>query len=190
MPNWASVSYRIVGPKETLQKVYDAVQHPVIEEGASEDWEGNVLKTLKPDWKQEIDIRMRGFIQDYDFTDSDECPYISINAEEAWDKTDFSQELLKILSDINIFYIVEEPGLEVYYTNDAEGVFFPERFYVDTHFNGNDDSECFQTEKDAYHFIAKITKGAIKSKDDLERFNKDNTNEDDFIFMHEYEIEE
>ena len=190
MPNWASVSYRIVGPKEILQKVYDAVQYPMIEEGSSEDWEGNVLKTLKPDWKCPEGESIRGFIQYFDLQKSDECEYIILDADEAWGLTCFHEELSKIFPDLNIFYIVEEPGLEVYHTNDVEGVFFPERLYVDACIDNDYYSEYFQTEKDAYHYIAKITKGAIKSKDDLERFNKDNTNENDFISVHEFEIDE
>ena len=66
MPNWASTSYAIEGPEEVLQKIKQAVLHPVVTEGSDETWEGNVLKTLGIEWvgrnqDREHGKYMRGF---------------------------------------------------------------------------------------------------------------------------------
>ena len=52
MANWAQTSYRIEGNSEDLQKLNDlckaflSKERPVMEEGASEEWEGNIILAL------------------------------------------------------------------------------------------------------------------------------------------------
>ena len=83
MANWASTSYRIEGNKKDLQelnnlcKAFMNKERPVMEEGASENWEGNIILALG----EEIgDSYIRGFIQNLELSDV----LLSIDAEEAW----------------------------------------------------------------------------------------------------------
>ena len=52
MANWAQTSYRIEGNSEDLQELNDlckaflSKERPVMEEGASEEWEGNIILAL------------------------------------------------------------------------------------------------------------------------------------------------
>lgn len=46
MANWAFTEYAIEGPKETLQKIEQAILHHDMEEGSSKDWEGNILNAF------------------------------------------------------------------------------------------------------------------------------------------------
>ncbi len=39
------------------------------------------------------------------------------------------------MPDLTIYFCVEEPGCEIYATNDAEGKYFADRFYVDSYVN-------------------------------------------------------
>ena len=52
MANWATVGYRIEGNSEDLQQLNELCkaflkrERPVMEEGASEEWEGNIILAL------------------------------------------------------------------------------------------------------------------------------------------------
>ena len=83
MANWASTSYRIEGNHKDLQelnelcKAFMNKERPVMEEVASENWEGNIILALG----EEIgDSYIRGFIQNLELSDV----LLSIDAEEAW----------------------------------------------------------------------------------------------------------
>ena len=89
MANWASTSFRIEGNQKDLQelsnlcKAFMNRERPVMEKGASENWEGNIILALG----EEIgDSYIRGFIQECELSDG----LLSIEAEEAWGATDFT----------------------------------------------------------------------------------------------------
>lgn len=120
MANWASTSYRIEGNQKDLQELYNLCkafmdkERPVMEEGASENWGGNIILALG----EEIDgSYIRGFIQERKLSDG----LLSIEAEEAWDATDFRHLLENHYENMKVYFIVEEEGCEVYATNDAAG---------------------------------------------------------------------
>ena len=82
MANWARTDYRIEGNQEDLQeicppcKAYDNGEHPVMEDGASEVWEGNIILALGIEKGESY---LRGFIQSCELSDGLLC----IEAEEA-----------------------------------------------------------------------------------------------------------
>lgn len=192
MANWASTSYRIEGSKSDLERVYNVINALVtgklkpVDETASEDWEGNIVKALGATDKQVAENYLRGFIQEYEM-DSDT---IRIEAEEAWGASDFRHVLKQLMPELTIYYIVEEPGCEVYATNDVEGKYFPERFYVDACINGDYESDYFDTEKQAMAYAAKLIGKEKISKAKLESWNEDHEDDDNFIYVHEFEIAE
>lgn len=192
MANWASTSYRIEGSKSDLERVYNVINALVtgklkpVDETASEDWEGNIVKALGATDKQVAENYLRGFIQEYEM-DSDT---IRIEAEEAWGVSDFRHVLKQLMPELTIYYIVEEPGCEVYATNDVEGKYFPERFYVDACINGDYESDYFDTEKQAMAYAAKLIGKEKISKAKLESWNEDHEDDDNFIYVHEFEIAE
>lgn len=190
MANWASTSYRIEGSKEDLEKVYNVIdefmseRRKPIEVNASSEWEGNIIRALGATDEQMKNNYLRGFIEEYEM-DGD---IIRIEAEEAWGTTDFRQVLAQLMPELTIYYIVEEPGCEVYATNDAEGKYFPERFYVDAYVNGDYQSEYFETEEQAMTYVANLLVKKEVSKNELENWNECHEDDDDFIYVHEFEI--
>ena len=199
MANWASTSYAIEGPKETLQRIYNAIQHHPVEEDSSDAWEGNVLAALGIEWeRRELNSEtlkpsgyyMRGFISDDPWWDDNES--LRFDAEEAWGVTDFYVVLEKNLPDIKVFYVVEEPGEGIYATNDKEGKYFPDRYYVDTCINDNYQSEYFIEEKRVYEWLSYLTYGKVRTPEDVDSFNDkaDEEISDDFIYVHEFKIVE
>jgi hypothetical protein len=189
MPNWAYTSYAIEGPKEDLQKIEQAILHPEVKEGSDESWEGNVLNTLGSKWigrdkDKENGLYMRGFIDGDPWWVNDALRFC---AQEAWNITDFHIALRDLFPDCNIFWTTEESGMALYGTNDAEGKYFPNRFYVDACICGEYLSEYFQSEEAAYKWLSEHTSGQVTNKKQVEIFNTE-CREDDFIEVHEYEI--
>ena len=197
MANWASTDYTIEGPKETLKKIYDAIQYPDTSEG-DDGWEGGVLKALGITWKERqpdgSGYYMRGFIQDPECIEFDPKTndILSFYAEEAWGITDFYEVLMENFPDIKVYWSVEESGEEIYATNDKEGKYYRERFYVDTYIGNNYQSEYFQFESSMYKWLSDITDGKVKSKEDVEAFNDLHEelvdDDDNFIYIHEFKV--
>lgn len=192
MANWASTSYRIEGSKENLEKVYNVIdefmseRRKPIEVNTSSEWEGNIIRALGATDEQMKNNYLRGFIEEYEM-DGD---IIRIEAEEAWGTTDFRQVLAQLMPELTIYYIVEEPGCEVYATNDADGKYFPERFYVDAYVNGDYQSEYFETEEQAMTYVANLLGKKEVSKNELENWNECHEEDNNFIYIHEFEIVE
>lgn len=190
MANWASTSYRIEGSKEDLEKVYNVIdefmseRRKPVQVDASNEWEGNIIRALGATDEQMKNNYLRGFIEEYEM-DGD---IIRIEAEEAWGTTDFRHVLAQLMPELTIYYIVEEPGCEVYATNDAEGKYFPERFYVDAYVNGDYQSEYFDTEEQAMMYAAQLLGKEKMTKAKLESWNEDHEEDDEFIYIHEFEF--
>lgn len=192
MANWASTSYCIEGSKKDLKRLYKLIdgfmtgkEKPFWEDSA-ENWLGNVIKALGATEEQMKNNYLRGFIETYEL-DGD---VLRIAAEEAWGTTDFRHILKKLMPELTIYYIVEEPGFEVYATNDADGKYFTERFNVDACVDGHDYWEYFQEEKETMDYVASLLKKDNITETDITQWNMEHEEEGDFIHVHEFEIVE
>lgn len=187
MANWATTSYRIENKLENLQELHNLCkaflnkERPVMEEGASEEWEGNIILALGIDKGSSY---LRGFIQECELEDG----VLRIEANEAWGATDFRHLLEGHYEDMKVYYIVEEEGCEVYATNDVEGKYFSYRFVVDSCVEGEDEFEYFKTEAEALQYIAgRLNRNSI-SVEEIKEWNEEHELDDDYISLHEYKI--
>lgn len=196
MANWAFVSYTIEGPKETLKKIEQAILKPKVEGDSSEGWEGNVLAALCISWvsrneDQENGKYMRGFIKEEPWMSKDGSA-LNFCAEEAWTLTDFGGVLSEAFPDIKVYWVIEEPDMELYGTNDAEGKYFPDRVIVDTCIEGVYEMEYFKDAKSAYKWLDEFTEGKIKTLEDVDKFNTEHESDDsgveNFIFIHYFKV--
>lgn len=183
MANWAMTTYIIEGPQEDLQKIYEAIKNPSVQEGSSPEWEGNILNTLGIKWDDK-DYYMRGFIYDEPELDN----ILTINAEEAYGLTDFRIPLKKHFPNIKIYWNTESIEDDVFTTNDIKGEYFQDRFYVSIWTKDTDGIEYFGNEENALKYISNMTKGKINSIEDIEKFNKENYNTDQYIILREYSV--
>ena len=188
----ASTSYCIEGSKKDLKRLYKLIdgfmtgkEKPFWEDSA-ENWLGNVIKALGATEEQMKNNYLRGFIETYEL-DGD---VLRIAAKEAWGTTDFRHILKKLMPELTIYYIVEEPGFEVYATNDADGKYFTERFNVDACVDGHDYWEYFQEEKETMDYVASLLKKDNITEADITQWNMEHEEEGDFIHIHEFEIVE
>ena len=189
MANMASVSYAIEGPKEILQKINEAIVIAVNSRDNKYEMY-QAAEYLKLPIKN--DKRLGGEISEEPTWD-EATGALRFSAEERWGLQDFAELLEKQFPDIKVYWIVEEQGCEVFCTNDREGKYFPERYWVDTCIDNIYNSEYFNTEEAAYKWIAYLTYGRVKSKEDVEKFNADyedsGTDDENFIYVHEFEVE-
>ena len=187
MANWARTDYRIEGNQEDLQEIYylckafDNSERPVMEDGASKDWEGNIILALGIEKGESY---LRGFIQSCELSDGLLC----IEAEEAWGATDFRHLLEKHYNGMKVYYTVEEEGCEVYATNDGEGKYFPYRFSVHSCIEGEDEFEDFKTKKEAMQYVASRLSLNSISLEEIKEWNEKHEIDDDYISLHEYKF--
>ena len=190
MANWATTNYAIEGPMDILEKIKDAILHHQVEDCSAPEWEGNVLVALGIKWDRrdphdalQNGKYMRGFIWgDPDISDG----VLYFDAEEAWGATDFNEVLEENLH-VKVYYCTEEPGCEVYETNDMEGKYFTDRYVVDACIHDDWINEYFQDKESAMKYIKVITGGRVTSEKELDKFN-DMQEGDDFINLHEFNI--
>lgn len=205
MANWASTAYVIEGPENTLNKIWEAIQNPsTCVEDSSKGWEGNILLSLGIPWEERHVAKektdgaetvlyckghyLRGFIDEDYYKDAK--GFLHLFAEEAWGLTDFAELLSSKFPDIKVYWTVQEDGAEIYCTNDKEGKYFPERVYVDVCYNGDYYSEYFPDEESALKWLSEITKNKICTEKDVEKFNEDMEDSDDYIYVHYYDVED
>ena len=189
MANMASVAYAIEGPKDTLQKIDEAIVIAVNSKDNKYEMY-QAAEYLKLPVKNAT--RLGGEISEEPTWDED-TGALRFWSEERWCLQDFAELLEKQFPDIKVYWIVEECGCEVYCTNDAEGKYFPERYLVDTCIDSICNSEYFETEEQVYKWLDKLTNGRVKSEEDVEEFNADyedsDASDENYIYIHEFEVE-
>ena len=183
MANWAYVNYVVRGSQENLKKIYDAITTALSE--GNDDWEGNVLMLLGMP-KEDVDkYSLRGsinYLDEVDFEAGD-VGSISFSAEEAWSTTEFCSALCDLFLGIEVFWYCEEPGNEVYETNDDTGEYFPARYVVEEMRNDwPEDYHYPESEKELFNLLSELSDGKVTDWKSLEKYNE---NEDDYFNVHD-----
>ena len=188
MANWASTSYAIEGSKSDLERMFNVINDFVksnvkpVEANASKEWEGNIVKALGASEEQMKNNYLRGFIQTYEIIDG----VLYIEAEEAWGATDFRHLLAKLMPKLTIYYIVEECGCEVYATNDCDGKYFTESYYVDICIDGDYFNDYFNTEEQVLSYVAQLLKKESVTMKDIDEWNEEQDDSENYIYVHEF----
>ena len=188
MANWASTSYAIEGSKSDLERVFNVIDGFVkgntkpVEENASKEWEGNIVKALGATDEQMKNNYLRGFIQTYEIIDG----VLHLEAEEAWGATDFRHLLAKLMPELTIYYIVEECGCEVYATNDSDGKYFTDSYYVDAYIDEDYFSDYFNTEKQVLVYVAQLLNREVISMEEIDEWNKEQDDSENYIYVQEF----
>ena len=186
MANMASVAYAIEGPQEDLKKILGAICLAIASEETFYE-EYLACKNLGYTEEELEGKRLGGEIEDEPTFDNG---VLRFYAEERWGLQDFEELLRQKFPDIKVYWIVEECGNEVYCTNDKEGKYFPERYWVDTAQDDIYQSEYFITEEAMWKWLSE--KYGVKSKEEVEAWNQDYedsaTEDENFIYIHEFDV--
>ena len=187
MANIASVAYAIEGSQESLLKIQEAINKAVNDKETKKYEEYLACLNLGFTEKFLENYRLGGEISEEVEVRDDVLRFWS---EERWGLQDFDELLIQKFPDIKVYWVVEESGCEVYCTNDKEGKYFPERYWVDTAQDDIYDSEYFSTEEAMYKWLNE--KYGVKSKEEVEAWNADYEATGDecenFIRIHKFEI--
>ena len=191
MPNWCDTTYKVVGePKEvghlfrSLQKL-ESMKSSYMSNGFGNMWLGCVINYLGGNYEN---YSCRGEILDFQMRDD----ILVISQETAWcEQEGFREFLEQKYPSIKVYYCEEEPGCDVYYTNDTTGLYFPERYVLD----GYDGTDYFKTLDEVIVRVRDITGNSIiKTEDDvllaLDLFNEqhEDDEEDCFYYLHKFEV--
>ena len=187
MANMASVAYAIEGPQKDLEKILGAICLAVTDEKHWDEY--TTCRHLGFTEKELEDKRLGGELSDEpEIVDG----VLKFWAEERWGLQDFEELLRQKFLDIKVYWTVEESGCGVYCTNDKEGKYFPDRFWVDTAQDDIYDSEYFKNEESMWKWLDE--KYGVKSEEEVEAWNasyEDSCADDEnFIHIHKFKVEE
>lgn len=183
MSNTCFSTYKVTGDRNEVYNLYETIKKlddldiPLVKNNwyHSKLWLGCLVKALKGDPNK---IYCRGTITSYEF-DND---VLTIITETAWEEMAKTRHFIETcFPKIKIFYMEEEYGCERFYTNDADGQFFKERYFLDA----CDKSTYFETLNEASIYVENIVNHKVKAtilaiKNALSIYNKEN--DDDFSF--------
>ena len=187
MANMASVAYAIEGPQNNLEEILGAIISGIDDVHHWAEW--SACRKLGFSEEELEDKRLGGELSDEpEIVDG----VLKFWAEERWGLQDFEEVLRKKFPSIKIYWRVEESGCGVYCTNDKEGKYFPERYWVDTAQDDIYKSEYFNDEESMYKWLNE--KYGVKSEEEVEAWNasyEDSCADDEnFIQIHKFKVEE
>ena len=132
MPNWCSTDYRCYGNNGELVELKEkldylnSLEKPLVENGFGKLWCGCLVSLLGGDWNE---VHCRGEIDSYEFSGTTLC----ISVTSAWGELDEWRKFIKSkYPKLDIFYYAEEIGEGIYVTNDEKGIYFPNRYILDS----------------------------------------------------------
>lgn len=191
MPNWCYTDYVIEGEKkeiDALEKMMNelsAMEKPYVENGFGNNWLGCIVEKLGGDWRK---IRCRGDWNEL----RKENGTLRFNTETAWGSCNGVLNLIcEHFPSLSYFFIAEEPGDELYITNDTDGKYFPERYYIDLcTLEGAYDGDYFTEIEDVYKWLNNRFGVNVKSVEDIECLDDKwrSINDDAYVNLHEYTV--
>lgn len=154
MANTCFTTYKVTGKKKDVTKLFKTIKRldsrktPLVKNGWYDPklWLGCLVKALGGDPNK---VYCRGTITFYQMEDD----VLTLNTETAWAEMSETRHFIEsCFPGMKIYYIEEESGCEIFNTNDSEGIYFKDRYYLD----GFDDSEYFETLEQAVEYVKEI----------------------------------
>ena len=155
MSNTCFTTYKVVSEnKKDVTKLFKTIKRldgrktPLVKNGWYDPklWLGCLVKALGGDPNK---VYCRGTITFYEMEDD----VLTLHTETAWAEMSETRHFIEsCFPGMKIYYIEEESGCEIFNTNDSEGLYFKDRYYLD----GFDDSEYFETLEEAAVYVKEI----------------------------------
>ena len=193
MPNWCSVTYACITKDEKeAKKLYNAIysmdksRNPLAESDFGKLWLGCFVKQHGGG---EGKIRCRGEITDYSIETINDEHIVKIHQETAWVEQEEVRFLIRrTFPSVEVLFIEEEPGGEVFCTNDSVGRFFPERYLLD----GNEVFEYLETIDQVVAWLKKNKDIDITDTDKIDKildsYNEEHEDDDEYLYFHEFKV--
>lgn len=189
MPNWCNTTYKCVGDLKEVNSLHKILKYidkrktTILKNGFGKWWLGNLVHKLGGDWKK---YSCRGEIIDYSLDEN----VLTINQATAWCEQEGVRQIIEEkFPSIKVYFVEEEPGCELYRTNDVAGRVFSERFCL----NYDGCLAYFETIERAADYVSSIvgyTVGAnVKSISNALESHVKAHNLDVFYEFNEFDVE-
>ena len=192
MSNTCFTTYKVTGKKKDVTKLFKTIKRldgrktPLVKNGWYDPklWLGCLVKALGGDPNK---VYCRGTITFYELEDD----VLTLNTETAWAEMAETRHFIEsCFPGMKVYYIEEESGCEIFNTNDSEGIYFKDRYYLD----GFDDSEYFETLDEAAKYVKEIVGHDVeanvtaidKALNDYMEAHEDD--DDCYYYFHEFSI--
>ena len=198
MANTCCNKLKLTGPKKDLKKIHDELDALLRNNGNAYHWleAKDMLKHFQvPErlWPSD----MRCAITDVEDIKDD---VLVIWTESSWNfKSDVWRAFRSKFHDVDIYYLEEEFGCDIFRTNDTTETMFPEKFALDFNYEESDDSdnncaiEYFNSEEELLAFCKKVFRKKYKSAEDVDKkLNRylEKKNDCNYAVLHEIEYAE
>ena len=189
MANQSDVVYKCIGDPKEVRSLYkiinanDKRKTSRVKNGFGTLWIGDIIDALGEDWEK---LRCRGEIIGYHIENN----LLTIYQSTAWcEQEGFRECIEKKFPSIKVYYREEEPGCDVYYTNDADRNYFPERYLL----NNNDEPLYFNTIEEAAEYVSGIVNQKVEAnmtaiEKALDEYEEENKDEDVYFSFHEFQV--
>ena len=189
MANQSDVVYKCIGDPKEVRSLYkiinanDKRKTSRVKNGFGTLWIGNIIDALGEDWEK---LRCRGEIIGYHIENN----LLTIYQSTAWcEQEGFRECIEKKFPSIKVYYREEEPGCDVYYTNDADRNYFPERYLL----NNNDELLYFNTIEEAAEYVSGIVNQKVEANMEaiekaLDNYEEEHEDDDVYFSFHEFQV--
>lgn len=196
MPNWNTTDYTLYGNKENIKRLYTDLKKTVDIDRTKESkpftflgnsyWLGYIKKSFLPEVEEELPVRGEISYIEEDIEDHDnDMASLKLTTETAWVACSELMDKIARKYDLQLFYYSEEPGCEIFETNDLEGQFYSFRYMVDSEKEGIEYYDTFEQVAEAIAKMTGIRLNNISEADDkLSAFNNDDT----FLIINEISV--
>lgn len=191
MPNWCNTAYTVVGDEKDLDALHKTMREletrkePSVPNGFGTSWLGCLVDALGDDWNK---VHCRGEWGGLEYEGGE----LTFYTMTAWCPCNEVWELVREkFPSISYYYMAEESGCNVYLTNDANGIYYPERYYVELcTVKGEYCSEYFQSMAEACSYIRENTGCEVATDAEIEELNDkmNEENEEAYCYLHEFKV--
>lgn len=109
-------------------------------------------------------------------------------AREAWGVTDFRRFLSSHYDDMQVYFVSEERGCEVFSTNDVDAKYFPYKVCAKYSIGNDEGVKDFRTMGSALKHFAEVLGVDHLTEEDVNEWNDEHENSDEYIYIYEYKI--
>ena len=190
MPNWCFTEYVVTGEKSEIKDLHKKMKSlekrkkSLVENGFGKTWMGNLVELFGGDWKKTY---CRG---SWDIAELTPDGNLYFTAESAWEElSEWRRFIESQYKTITFYFMSEEPGMQIYQTNDSNRDFFTRRYAIELEDNGREE---FDTYDEARTYVEQTIGRELKDDEDLEEslyeWAKATKGDDFYVSFIEYEL--
>ena len=190
MPNWCTTSYALTGERKELRSLYGKMKRlqerktQLLPNGFGKTWLGCLVKRLVGDPET---VYCRGEWSSLTLKDG----VLRFDTMHAWSRpAEVEMVIEKAYPSVNIYFLEEELGMDIFQTNDEAGEFFKEQVIIDEESEGME----YYTEEAALEHLTELAGKPITSWEEAVAFAdaineaQDEGEGEGHIWLHKAEI--